>query len=72
MATRRSLADIWSDLIDIIGPEEQWPHKILPKIKGQNVQHDMRPIIAAFMCVNGVCEEVSNHHFPPKSTASHL
>ena len=49
---------LWFEIQDIIGLAKLWPHLIWKLFWTKGIKHDMRPIIAAFVVVNGLNPEV--------------
>ena len=57
---RANVKRLWFEIQDIIGPANKWPH-IIRRLFWSKVRHDMRPIVAAFVVINGLNPEVCTH-----------
>ena len=49
---------LWFEIQDMIGPAKLWPHLICKLFWTKGIKHDMRPIICAFVIINGLNPEV--------------
>ena len=49
---------LWFEIQDIIGPAKLWPHLVRKLFWTQSIKHNMRPIISAFVIINGLNPEV--------------
>ena len=52
---------LWFEIQDVIGPAKLWPHLVHRLFWTQGVKHNMRPIISAFVIINGLNPEVFNY-----------
>lgn len=55
----REIYEMWESIQDIIGPADEWPHFIRRLFWTRGVKHNMRPILCAFVFVNGLNPIVS-------------
>ena len=56
---RDEIRHLWFEIQDIVAPGKLWPHLVRKLFWTKGVKHDMRPIISAFVVVNGLNPEVS-------------
>ena len=49
----KNIYTLWKDIQDIVGPANEWP-KIIRKCFWSKIDHKMRPVVAAFVYINGL------------------
>lgn len=54
MADEAKKKELIETIVDIIGPIDEWPYLISNLFFSKNVNHAMRPILVAFIFVNGL------------------
>lgn len=52
---------MWMDIQDIVGAAKLWPHFIRKLFWTKHLNHSQRPIICAFVFVNGLNPVVNIH-----------
>ena len=50
----RKIYELWTDIQDIVGSAKLWPKFVRKLFWTRNINHKWRPILAAFVFVNGL------------------
>ena len=53
----KEIRTLWFEIQDVVGPAKEWP-VFMRQLFWSKVKHDMRPIVAAFVIVNGLNPKV--------------
>lgn len=56
----RMIYEKWMELQDVIGDAKEWPNKIRKLFWTKNIDHKWRPILSAFVFINGCNPVVRN------------
>ena len=54
----KKIAELWLDIVDIVGPAHRWPKSVREMFWTRGLTHKQRPLIAAFVYINGLNPEV--------------